>query len=271
MVSIVTRERSGSTVFQRFLGTNSSFDLLGELWNMGSAGAAFYPFWKKKILEDDKNLRLNSLGPLFNEFIEERLAASPGGVVFDAKYGHLDNLRYFWLPKFDETGRPTIAEPTLLRDLKKRGSHIIHLTRRNKLAVYVSTLRARETGVWQRPRNTGPSKRPVEKLDFKIEEMVEFVKQERNMDALVAGYLKSYQRHLPLVYEEFLPKDTERLSEGFVRTVAGFLGEKPGRFDPVLRLRKVIQGTLAEQLALPDEVRAALSAIDGAWMLEEES
>lgn len=269
IVSIVTRERSGSTVFQRFLGTNTALDLLGELWNVGSAGAAFYIYWKTKILEDDKNLRLNNLNRLFNEFLDEKLAESNGGVVLDAKYAWLDNLRYFWSPTFGPKGRAIVTEPTLLRELKKRNSHIIHLTRRNKLAVYVSTLRARQSEVWQLPRSAAPRPAPTERLDFNIARLTKFVIQERNMDALVAGYLREYRRHLALVYEEFLGEDTERLGDDFVREVATFLGQEPGRFDPVLRLRKVVQGTLAEQLARPDEVRAALSAIDAAWMLEE--
>ncbi len=252
-VGIVTRERSGSTVFQKFLGTNTDLDLLGELWNIGSAGAAFYIYWKQRVLENDKNLRLNNLNRLFNEFLEEKLAASKGGIVFDAKYACLDNLRYFWSPKFSPKGNAGLPEPTLLRELKRRETHIFHLTRRNKLAVFVSTLRARQSGVWQLSRGADPAKVvPAEPLDFNIDALVKFVIQERTMD-------------------DFLPKDTERLSEEFVRSVASFLGQDPARFDPVLRLRKVVQGSLAEQLKRPGEVRAALAAIDGAWMLEDAS
>src|SRR5262249_28894429 len=161
-------------------------------------------------------------------------------------------------PRFDSQGRAAVAEPTLLQELKRRESHIIHLTRRNKLAIYVSTQRARQSGVYHVPRGTARGAQAGGRLAVGVEAPARVVLPERNMDALVARYLGKYPRHLALTYEDFLPRDTERLSDSFVRSVADFLGLQPAAFDPVLRLRKVVQGSLADQLKRPREVRAAL-------------
>ena len=268
IVAIITRERSGSTVLQRFLKTRDGYDMLGEMWNVGNKHTAFYDFWHEKVVADPSMLRLSKLEETFDAFVKARLAGSRRGVIMDVKYGHLDSLRWFWAPGFDKAGQFEMPEPSLMRKLKKDGAYIFHLTRRNKIAVYVSLARAQESGVWRLPRGSATSDDDGAPLEVDDHSLLRFIVRERQVDALVHGLLEKHERFCGLEYEDIFPADMKRLEPRTVEKMASFLDEDPNAFNPVLPHRKIVTGALRTHIKDAERLRAPLSKIDAEWMLD---
>lgn len=264
-IAIVVRERSGSTVFQRFLGTYPGHKTIGEIWNYGIRNNPFYDFWAARVAKEADFIRPHRRADLFRAYLE---AESEGGVhtvVFDQKYGHLDQLSSALAPDFDAAGCARVPRPTVLRFLAENRIPTIHLVRRNKLRVFVSLRRAQTQGIWHVRDRVAEAGDPV---PINPEKAFAFVDYEVRFDAMVAEFLANHHRVMTLDYEALFTTDYTRIRPEQVSSIAGFLELDPELFDPSLSLQRTNPFPLSALVSDFEALARRFVGTPHAWMLD---
>lgn len=265
-IALIARERSGSTALQRILTGPNGFDGLGEPFNYGVLGP-YYKFWREKLISDITHLSPNNKRWVFDEYIEEKTQASKKGVLFDIKYGNLDQLAGSFHPGFLANGRSFVRTPSVLKYLFESSAFIIHLSRKNKLRVFVSLQKARKTGVWRLSEWSDAS--TIQKTEGLIsvnpEEALSFVEYDLAMSDFVDKALKHYSRQISICYEDFF--NDGKVVPRQLATLLTFLGETTNESCPQLSLIRTNPAPLSETVENFDALCEVFDKSPHAWML----
>lgn len=263
-IAIIARERSGSTVLQRFLGACPGHKTIGEIWNYGVPDSPFYNFWAARVAEDPSFVRPHRRAELFRAYLEAESEGGAKTVVFDQKYGHLDQLSAALAPDFDAEGRACVPKPTVLRFLAEHRIPTIHLVRRNKLRVFVSLRRAQTRGVWHVRDRQNDAGAPVA---VDPERALAFVDYDVRFDALIARFLAGHDRVMSLEYEKLFTSDYTQVDPGQVSALAEFLDMDAAQFVPTVSLQRTNPFPLSALVADFDRLAARFANTPYAWML----
>ncbi len=267
-VAIITRERSGSTVFRRFMASHPDFANIGEIWNFEQKDNDFYDYWVARVADDPWMIRPQNRDQVFLDFIDKKTAETKRRPVFDQKYGHINLTEPYFVPRFTDDGTALAPYPSVFKALATRKAHIIHLVRRNKLRLLISTEMAKRTGVWHL-RGEDPSyedkKAP---LELNPEHSYAYVEWQEHMCAFADQMLARYQPFLRIAYEDLFDETFTRVRADMIERLARFLGAAPGGFEPVLPLKKTNTQSVAESVANMDALRERFAGTPHAWMLD---
>lgn len=245
-IAMIHIGRSGSTVLAELLGQHPLITWDGEIYQR---------VFREREREDGSLPPITDVDPV--EYLLERSEAASGRYYgFEVKFFH---VRVFgadlgaYLDELD--GR--------LRDLR-----FVVLERRNTLRVVVSTLAARQTGVWHVRGDTRPPRTPVRVdvdavfVNREPRPLVELL-AEFSSDFSALGRLLERRPSLHLTYEEDVAEDPRR---AYAR-ICEHLGLAP--HPATTTLARTNPHPLRELIENFAEVEHALGGTEFAWMLED--
>lgn len=249
---VIGRQRSGSTVFGRMLGTHPHCLYLGEAFNEENAYS--YPRHVVARAALDPTVALpRRAAENFLAYLEtcrglarwEKPAARL--VILDMKYDQMPLIGGEW--------RDMTAPPLLLQLIRDQGWKVIDLRRRDLVRLIVSAYVAVETGTHHRFAAAAAGEPAKMHIDPK--QLLGFIRAAQRAYRLVTDQFRRSPNYLEVVYEEmFRPAD--RFDPGLLARVAAFLGIDDA-FDPVPQLGRLLTGDVFDYIANADEVRAYLA------------
>lgn len=237
---ILAAERTGSNLLAGLLDSHPDMIAAGELFNPLVRKSGDLPWRLARKSEVAALAALRESDPV--AFLE-RLAEQAGGAGLGF-FGF--KLLYFHADKC-EPARRHLAGNAQVR--------VLHLTRQNLLRRYVSLLRAKATGEWQRRADEGgPQQQPKVAVS-----LPEFLKDAARIRAWEQDYRAAFAGHpvLELTYEE-LSEDPA----GVGRRAVEFLGGDPEAPLDV-RTRKTGVDPLRDAVSNYDELSEQLAAFAG--------
>jgi LPS sulfotransferase NodH len=220
-------QRSGSTMLVSALKEHSQAYCYGEAYN-----AARPMLWTPGYSNDS---------PWLKAIRDHRPAAFLERFIFR---GYLSRIRAVGFKIFPEHAQDPRFQQLFVDLLADSGVKFIHLTRGNKLAVYLSMQRARASGIWALNKDGRQESQPIH-LDPQAcaAGLAALDEQEQFFRQALAG-----QEHLQVSYEQ-LTGDQENQ----FLAIQTYLGLTPETMQP--QTKKQAKGSLKDGIANYDELR----------------
>jgi len=178
---IISRGRSGTNFLRGMLNSHSQIINFGEIfrefgsigWNLQGYGA------------DERQKSLIRTDPIkfIDNYIYRKASIKTKAIGFKIFYYHAQNPE--WIPVWEYLQQ--------LKDL-----HVIHLTRQNRLATYLSTCIAQETKVWS--VRTGGKTTVHDSMYVKYEDCLEFFEKTEELENHANLFFKNSKK-LEITYE----------------------------------------------------------------------
>jgi LPS sulfotransferase NodH len=259
---IIGRERSGTTVVRATLATSPAYVNLHEAFSdpaVEAGTSAFAQYLKANDLFA-KWAGARHRPQILLDWLEDVRKTTGQTPLVDVKQQYLNICDSYWSHN---------RRPQLIRFCYQRKWPVIHVIRRNKLAVLVSLIQAEATGVWnarhpnavEKVRRSGPVTVPTKFLRERIRQLT-------GDDNAVATYLKQHSRLATLEYETVLARGGAELVEG-VRAACEKIGAPLPAADEPPTLRSG-DPDLRARITNYDEVAKLLKDTPYAWMLDQE-
>lgn len=244
---VVGRQRSGTTVLRRALASHTRVRDLGEVMH-DKRKVGFYT-----VLAD--TLATNISDGLHARWCNllittaERLAPPPDDSVL------LLDIKYNMALSFGSSFEGTEVVSTFAQFLRRNQANVIHIVRRNKLALITSAAVASATNQWERKPNDEERFEPV---IIPPQSLLGRIREEEAMDAWFTAQFDKLRGLIRVVYEDMFDADGHFLPAPFEH-VAQRMGIAP---DFNLAPRLVKQGRpLSEAIANFGEVAGQIEGL----------
>ncbi len=247
---LLSKPRSGATVFRHALKSNPVVYDMGEIFNE-SKRRSFFQFTAKKIVKDltwslpSKSMQLFELYVDYCGTIAQREKPACEVVILDVKYDHLHFIHRPW-QRFG-------AQPALYDLIRTNRWPVINLRRLSVLAAAISNKLAVRDGIYH--LKTGTDRSDREPIELDPEATLKSCTAMLSESAGIARALEGYDNYLELTYETLFEVEGGQLSSAVLAKVAGFLGV-PNKFDPSPALEKVVKGDPLQYVKNRNEIVA---------------
>ena len=258
---LLSRVRSGSTVFTRLLNSHPDIHSYPEIFNSLTRNN-YFSYQAKKIRWNSQLANPEHSQKLFCDYIDLicKQQSSNKVISFDIKYETMHFVYEPWL------GSP--ITPLILRIAKDKGWTIIHLTRRNYLRRLISNQRAISSGQYHKGSSEKKISQPKVHLD--TEGMVERFEHYDNVYDNIAEFYSNYHNFLDFDYDDmFVQSDGESVfSQELLKKLSVLLGISD-EFGNKPTLQKVTVGDISSIVENYDEVRRTLEGTRFENLLEK--
>lgn len=260
-IIVAGRQRSGTTVFRKFLETSPELTDIGEIFHsrLSKSRARYYSYYLRRIQETPALLPAGNDHTIFSDFIEQLKTVRPKKrKILDVKYNAWDVVRYY-----DHEGRFPSFLPKFVHEHK---IPVIHMVRRNKLRLILSRELAQLTNQWS-AKTPESLKTPTKKVALPAKSLVAAIEQEiRESERFDRMIHELGCPGLKLYYEELFDADGN-FSEAVETSCRDLLGDtfRPNRIPQLLKQNN---RTIAETISNEAKVREALAPTGHAWMLD---
>lgn len=243
-VFLIARPRSGTTVLRDLVAQSNLVAVMPEVFHsqyVDTEGFFFNHY--RKLVRDNPDLAMPSdenrravfddyVNTLINKF--SSISKNKKSLMLTLNYNSLHCLNTFWQNIYDV--------PNLINLIRKGGSRVIHLVRRNVFETLVSEARAKQTGVWHLTGDDSRNALDLEKkkkVRLDVNNLVrELTFREMEIE-LIGQYLKKHMpnRTLEVIYEDLFPEGAEEASAQELARIGSFL-EISEPLQPITKFRK---------------------------------
>lgn len=258
LIFIIGRQRSGTTVFRQLLAKHGAMDADEILHGDLSRPHRFYAFVGERIKQDPSLVHPMKHPHLFRRYIKHLRALSNGKPI-------AIDLKYYAFNLIPAPGDLAARRPFIIRYIAETRANVFHISRLNKLRVFVSEKIASATGAWsaQHPHQLPPNKQPLElNVDEMFRGLEELSREDRVAREITAKLPKCHE----LVYEKMF-QTNGNFADDVVAMVGKVLGVDNVNSTPTdMRMNPE---PLSELIGNYDEIAEALRNTPFAWMLTE--
>ncbi len=259
LIFIMGRQRSGTTVFRRYLFSLGALDCDEIFHGDLTKPHRFYAYVRDRQRAEPGLIHPETHRWLFPAYIDALRSAADGRpLAIDVKHYALG-----FVPPIGEIGR---ARPYIFDFIADQGAALVRIVRRNKLRMVISEEMSIRTDVWrvERPEEFVRDK-PTLRLepDRVAARITELTEQDAAVDRLAATCPRLWR----LTYEEMFRPDG-RFSASATAAAKGALGRADVHDAPDnLRMNPE---PMARLVANFDEIARALATGPHAWMTAED-
>jgi LPS sulfotransferase NodH len=257
---LIARQRSGTGAVGTVLDQHKQIKYLGEVFHPGNTGQEqnFFTFLLEQVAQDPQNALPDNRMAVFRRFLDaesERHGAHQRLIV-DIKYNSLHHL--------DDGWRDPLRMPLVIRRAREEGVPIIHLTRRNSVATFVSGRLAEVNKIWHARKDDTMQQSSVTVDIRQLSDHVTMI--EREID-LISEWLDGHPGLINIEYANAFVEDGSLAPEIVAELEAKLGVEAFEKVKPVFvkqapaRLEQSI-----ENFAL---VKRAFEGTPYQWMLEQ--
>lgn len=257
---MVARQRSGTGALNNILHNHPDIAPKGEVFHpdeMDRSHTSYFSFFKT-LIEEDPSLALpHRAGQRLDRYLDFIEQQSPKKwILLDVKYRSLGHFNGFWHSAAETPGMITL--------LKERGLKILHLTRRNSLALWVSGRLAEANKVWHARQADTIA---VKKIKLDPDQVQHFLALcRREMMAMRIG-LQSYENKIEIDYQRLFAADGG-LQNGPKAQIETFFSLS----EPITHRTALIKQApprVRDAIENLDEITDLLKDTPNAWMLED--
>lgn len=256
---MLARQRSGTGALGSMLDQYPGFSFIGEVFSPDLIGEKenYFTHLLERVTADTRNCLPNAHDENIATFFEKLCrGASSDNIIIDVKYNASHFLNGYW--------HGVYACPKLIEYSKAVNVPIIHLVRRNHLAVYVSGLIAELNAVWHTSDSNRISRRAVE---VNVDDVKHYLHVASREDAIFTEFLAGYDRLLTIEYSQMFDQ-AGALASNVVEQIADlFSVEVVNGLMPVWV--KQAPKKMRDAILNFDKVDAALNGTEFAWMTKE--
>lgn len=255
---LIARQRSGTGALGSALDQWPDVSYLGEVFHPDHAGSKgnYFTHLLEQVTADPKNCLPEARDKVLLSFIA-RLSesAKKNHIIVDVKYSSAHHFEGAW--------HSPLATPALLLLAKQSGWKIIHLTRKNHLAVFISGAIAEENSVWH---TTDAEQVRIKQVTVDIGKLLRFLELAASEDAFFAKSIAKSQRTLSIDYSELFTEDGG-ISEKVTKKIADLFKTDPGYGKAPVFIKQA-PTAMPDAIINFEDVRTALSKTRFAWMIE---
>lgn len=253
---LIARQRSGTGALGSILDGHMQLRYFGEIFHPDNVNAEmnYYGFLRKEIARDPDSFLPDRAVDIFDNFISSHGDADATSII-DVKYNSLGALNGSW--------QSPCTPPKLIRLAKDRSLPVIHLTRNNFAAVFVSGALADANSIWH-TKSTDNVK--IRDVSINPKRLLNFIRQAVREQETIKSWLSQHSKTITLDYSELFDAQYELreqwrndLSELF--NVGKFINSRPSFI-------KQAPNQLSESIRNFDEVRKTLQGTGFEWMLQ---
>lgn len=156
---LIAQQRSGTGALGTVLDQHKDCKYFGEIFHNDSVNSYpnFFHFGTEKLSRENLYLKGHPEQKFASYVRYLHEIESKNNFILDVKYNSLHHLNGFW--------QSIIGEPRILTIARKQKFPIIHLSRRNKLRVYISGVLAEKNRIWHARKGDVLLQKSI-KIDF---------------------------------------------------------------------------------------------------------